>query len=245
MSEKNLIERWKNLKQSNITELQCKLCNEIYNINQFKIYKTNDIFHAGELIRYQCPNCDVIFGDLRFLNLDQKEIDQDYIDLYSYYKEGDTTDYILNSLKECNLDKNWEGLDFACGGWNRHLKILNDLGYNVSGYDKYIKNRDYMLDDIKGKIFDYIFSNNYIEHLIHPIQDLEGILSHLKPGGLLILITECFDYRIEYTHYHTFFFIGRSISYLEKKLNIKLILDKRINVNYNQFTFIKVFQKKE
>ena len=93
-SKERQIIRWKNLQQPNINVLQCYICKYENTINNYSKFEANDIFNAGRLIRYKCPNCDVIFGDLRFLNLPIDEINNDYEDLYSYYKEGDTTQYI-------------------------------------------------------------------------------------------------------------------------------------------------------
>ena len=69
MSKQNLINRWSKLSQIHPRFLKCPICDYHENIQTFKIYKSNDIFYGGELIRYECPNCNLIFGDLRFLNL--------------------------------------------------------------------------------------------------------------------------------------------------------------------------------
>ena len=71
MSKNRLINRWKNinLTYTSKTEISCYVCDFNINIPSCKIYKDSDIFEAGELIRYQCQNCDVIFGDLSFLNM--------------------------------------------------------------------------------------------------------------------------------------------------------------------------------
>ena len=105
MSKENLINRWKKLSQIYSKFLKCPICDFYNEIDLFKIYKSNDIFYAGELIRYECPNCNLIFGDLRFLNLSRDEIKQDYIDLYSFYEEGDTTKYIYHIFKFLNFCK--------------------------------------------------------------------------------------------------------------------------------------------
>lgn len=219
-----LLDRWSKLKQPVLTHLQCPICDHFNEISQFKVYTTEDLFWVGTLIRYQCPNCDVIFGDLRFLNLSNEEIGNDYLDLYSCYSEGDPTVSTLAVLKLSNtFDKSKTYCDWACGSWNTVVPSLKAEGYNVVGYDRYCSPKDYILREIGDRKFDVIFSNNYIEHVIHPYEDLKEIISHVNQGGYLIFITQCFDYRIEYTHYHTFFFIGKSISVLCSKLNIELV----------------------
>ena len=103
LAEEKMINRWKQLKQPEIVDLQCYICDYKSSISDYKQYTSHDIFNAGDIIRYQCPNCDVIFGDLRFLKLSKEEINDDYTDLYSYYKESDTTKYILEVFDKLNL----------------------------------------------------------------------------------------------------------------------------------------------
>jgi hypothetical protein len=199
--EQRLINRWKNIKQLKIDNLQCYICDYYGDISNYKILKTNDIFHAGELIRYQCPVCDVIFGDLRFLTLPLYEINNDYSDLYSYYKEGDTTKYVLQCIDKIDIfkDKSKKYLDYACGDWNKVVETLSKQGYDIKGYDKYVNNNN-ILNNIDNLMFDVIYTNNYFEHIIHPIQDLNKIIEHININGYLILITPCCEYVYEYTH---------------------------------------------
>jgi len=246
MSKERLLQRWKNLKQPNVNELTCYVCYYKNNINNFKVFKAIDMFEAGELIRYECPECNVIFGDLRFLNLSREEISNDYIDLYSYYSEGDTTNYILDTLATLDVFKDLSKsyLDYACGKWNNAVKILKDRGYNIHGYDKYVEsNNELFINDITNMKFDIVYNNNYIEHVINPYEDLLKIVECINKQGYLILISPCFEYTIEYTHYHTFFFSDKSLNILSKKLGLELIDSKKIFFQDNQFTIVKVFKK--
>lgn len=246
MSKERLIERWKNLKQPIINELTCYVCNYKNNIDIFNVLKTNDIFEAGELIRYECPECNLIFGDLRFLNLSNEEIENDYIDAYSYYSEGNTKNYILDALNSLDLfkDKNKSYLDYACGKKNTTIEMLFDKGYNIYGYDKYVEcNSKFFINNITNMKFDVIYCNNYIEHLIKPYEDLLKMVEHINKGGYLILISSCFEYVIEYTHYHTFFFSDKSLNILAEKLDLEFIDSKKIYFSDGEFTIIKVFKK--
>ena len=128
MSKNRLISRWQNIKRQEIFLINCKLCNFNINLETCKNYKDNDIFEAGELIRHQCPNCDVIFGDLRFLNMEIDEIAEDYKDVYSFYNESDTSNYILEVLNIINLGKDKKYLDYACGKQETTLNLLNQNG---------------------------------------------------------------------------------------------------------------------
>lgn len=246
MSKKRLIARWKNLLQPNLSELTCIICEYNDKIEKFEKYYTSDIFYAGELIRYKCPKCDVIFGDMRFLNMDKNEISNDYMDVYSFFNEGDTSGYILHVINTINLGKDKTYLDYACGKSCQTLNLLKQSGYNINGYDAFVTNdHPNFINTIDDNMkFDVVYSNNYIEHLINPYEDLSKLINLLNDGGKLVMISSCWEYVIEYTHYHTFFFLGRSIDYLCDKLNIKLVYDNKIMLNDNEFTIVKIFEKR-
>jgi SAM-dependent methyltransferase len=244
-SKNRLTNRWKHIKSIIPSKLKCYICCYEDNLNKFREYVALDIFEAGRIIRYECPKCNLIFGDLRFLNLSEIEISKDYQDVYTFFQEADTTNYIIESLKSVNCidDKNKTYLDFACGDKNNIILRLKEDGYNIYGYDKYTNNQTYIMKELEDKKFDVIFSNNYIEHVIDPINDIKFILDHLNEDGKLVLISSCFEYAIEYTHYHTFFFIGKSLDILCEKVGMKLIESKKLQFTSNDFTYVKVFQK--
>lgn len=244
-SKGRLINRWKYIKDKKIESIKCYVCDYQNNIEYFKEYLAQDMFYAGLLKRYQCPNCELIFGDLRFINLSLDEISKDYQDVYTFFSEHDTTEYIIKSLDSVNCldDKSKSYLDFACGDTNGVITELKHKGYNIIGYDKYTNNKDYILKELNDNKFDIIFSNNYIEHVINPIEDIKYILSHINTGGKLVLISSCFEYAIEYTHYHTFFFIGKSLDILCQKTGMKLVESKKLDLDKDVFTYVKVFEK--
>jgi len=244
MSKDRLISRWQNIKRPEISEINCKLCEFNINLTTCKNYKDNDIFEAGELIRYQCPNCDVIFGDLRFLNMEIDEISKDYEDAYSFFNEGETSNFILSVLNTINLGKCKTYLDYACGKNENNLNLLNQNGYNTYGFDSYVEmNHPKFLSIINENLkFDIVYSNNFIEHVINPFDDLNKLINLLNSNGKLVLISPCWEYCISFTHYHTFFFVGRSIENLCNKLKIKEIYSKKINFE-NDFTIVKIFEK--
>lgn len=175
----------------------------------------------------------------------KEEISQDYTDVYSYYKEGNTSKYILHCLDRINLGKDKVYLDYACGNNIETLNLLNNNNYNVYGYDAYVNNthNKYIknINDIKN--IDIIYSNNFIEHVIEPFEDVKVLVDLLNDKGKLVLISPCWEYNYEFTHFHTFFFLGKSIQYLCEKLNIREVFSEKINFEDGEFTIIKIFEK--
>lgn len=231
-SKERQIERWSKLKQPELTELTCIICNnnDLYE-NFNKIY-ANDIFCAGTIIRHQCPKCSLIFGDLRFLNLSDEEILKDYEDTYSYFTECDNIDIQFNCINSVNFfsNKNLKYLDYACGT-GKFASFLKNEGYNIIGYDKYVKT-DNVLNDIDNLKFDIIFSNNFIEHLTNPIEQVKTILNHLNYNGYLVFMSDCIDnYGVEFTHFHTYYYLGKSLEILFNTLNLTIIERKTVDGN--------------
>lgn len=248
-SQDRLIARWCNFQQPILNELECRICKHTNIITNYKKYYSNDMFHAGQLVRYQCPNCDVIFGDLRFLGLPASEIDDDYSDLYSYHKEGNSGPIFYECMKQIPyfLDKTKSILDFAAGVWSSLIPSFRDDGYNIIGYDKYVENCNYIVPSIEGCKFDIVYTSNYIEHVIDPVKNFKELMTHVEDDGVLIMIGPCFDYHMPNTHYHTFFFVNdKSLNYICNDVGIYIKDSYRISVaSYpeNPIT-IKVFARR-
>jgi len=228
-SKERQIKRWSTLTQPNLKTLTCIICNNTDLYNNFKKLYADDVFCAGKLIRHQCPNCSLIFGDLRFLNLSEEQILNDHSDTYSYFTEGDNVKEVFECINSIDifLNKNLTYLDYACGT-GKFMSCLKNIGYNINGYDKYVKG-DNILNDISSMTFEVIFSNNFIEHLINPIEQIKDMLNHLNYNGYLIFISDCIDeYNVEFTHFHTYYYVGNSFKLLCDKLNLTIVESKNI-----------------
>ena len=238
-SKERQINRYNNIQTINPHILNCTICDYTDTNTKFSKLYANDMFNAGELIRHKCPNCGLIFGDLRILHLSEEEFKNDHDDVYSYFSEGDTVPYILNNIDSINIfkNKNLKYLDYACG-IGKMIPILQNKGYNIYGYDKYVKNTN-VLNNIDNMKFDVIYANNFIEHVTKPIEDIKHLLLHLNDDGFLIFMSDCIDeYIIEHTHYHLYFYTGESFNILCKKLNLNIIDNKTVGP-----CKIKVLQK--
>ena len=69
--------------------------------------------------------------------------------------------------------------------------------------------------------FDRIFSNDLIEHLRFPVEELRFMRGLLKEDGAMYHATGCYEYAFEYTRFHLFFFTGRSLRLLAEKKRIE------------------------
>jgi len=82
------------------------------------------------------------------------------------------------------------------------------MGYNLISYDFAFK------DSLPDILFDGIMSNSLIEHLQNPIETFKLFNRMLKPDGVMSHSTDCYEYKIEYTSFHLYFYEGTSLSML-------------------------------
>jgi hypothetical protein len=191
---------------------------------------------SQHLIRYQCSNCDVVFGSEEMINLSADRLSKAYQELYnSGHREGDTTHVelsLFNMLKPTTsgIYVNWGA------GTNRTSIELAKQGYQLFNYDPGIPSNvpGYIsADNLKNLKFDGIISNNVLDHLQNPIYDLLLMKSLLKPGGKMVHASDGFRYRINYTKFHLYFFIGKSTSYLSQTIGMSADLILLPNEQYD------------
>ena len=179
----------------------------------FKIYTSECQFGGGHLERYQCPNCDAIFGPQKYLDLDDSFVTADYDLLYSRYSEGDSTEDELKTFRSTSPQAGLLYLNWGCGSWSKTIPQLRAQGFDVWGYEPsaeeshgaIVKTRD----EIMAK-FHAIFSNNVIEHFRDPIAQFEDFRNVLTDDGIMAHSSPCYDYTYAFTRFHTLFLLGKS-----------------------------------
>lgn len=214
-------------KQTNFERVRkCPLCNYEGAQEEFRTYATQCIFEGGTLTRHQCPVCDVIFGADKMFHLTDAELTQDYVWHYRAFSEGDSTELELRAFHAMKPTKQGIYLNYGAGSWSKTIQILRGEGWNVYAYEPHSASSSgeaHIITDretLSTMRFDGIFSNNLLEHLRYPVQELIFMRSLLKPVALMSHATPCFEYLYEYTRFHLFFFLGRSRGVLAKKAGL-------------------------
>lgn len=204
----------------------CPLCGYQGLSEQFPVFVSQCIFGGGRLMRYQCPKCDVIYGAKKMFALNSAELTQDYESHYRVFQEGDSTEQEIRAFHLLNPDKDGIYLNYGAGGWSKSLEVLRGRGWNVFAFephDSASSNTDYLIKskaDLLRMRFDGIFSNNVLEHLRYPVEEICFMKDVLKEGGRMSHATPCFEYLYEYTRFHLYFYLGRSRSLLAEKANL-------------------------
>jgi Methyltransferase domain len=210
--------------------LTCPICKTKYDRVDLKKFESDCIFSPIEginqhLIRYQCLNCDVIFGPEDMLNLSASQLGKAYQDLYkSGNREGDSTHVEVSLFNRLNPTSNGTYVNWGAGTNHTSIEIAKQ-GYKLLNYDPGIPNNvtGYItINEIKQSKFDGIFSNNVLDHLQDPVSDLMLMKSLLKPGAKMIHASDGFKYKIDFTKFHLYFFIGRSVQYLSQIIEMKM-----------------------
>ncbi|MEA5462706.1 class I SAM-dependent methyltransferase [Leptothoe sp. PORK10 BA2] len=206
----------------------CPLCNQNLKGTSLQVFESHCIFGGGDLLRYQCPHCDVIFGPTKILHLSPKALSREYFWHYQAYSEGDSTQLELRAFYAMKPKRNGLYLNWGAGRWSNTLQILRAEGWNVLGYDPFSPpstDTDLYIQDenqLSNHNFDGIFSNNVLEHLQDPIADILKMKAILKDEGSMVHATPCFEYMYEYTRFHVFFFLGRSRQLLAEQAAMEL-----------------------
>ena len=117
------------------------------------------------------------------------------------------------------------GLDFGCGPGPLLAHMLREAGHTVELYDLYYANRP----EVLNHRYDFVVSTEVVEHLAAPGKVLQKLLSMLKPGCPLALMTKLVidKTRFQSWHYkndltHISFFSRATFEYFARQLDCDL-----------------------
>lgn len=205
---------------------RCPLCGETLS-GELRRYETECIFHGGRLLRHQCPHCDVIFGPQKMLRLSDADLAEEYRWHYTISEEGDSLTKELRAFEELRPRKDGVYLNYGAGRWSHTREHLRAQGWNVYDYEPYSQSEgEFVITDrnrLSGMAFDGLFSQDVVEHLRHPAEEMRFMSSLLKEGGRMVHVTGCWEYMYEYTRFHFFFFLGRSREVLARESGLHLV----------------------
>lgn len=209
-------------------ELTCALCQHSGPAPTFTPFESQCIFEGGAIVRHQCPECDVIFGSAPMLALSAEELTQEYEWHYRVFTEGDSTDQELRAFHALGPEKDKKYVNWGSGAWSNTIDVLRAEGWQVYGFEPHgsaVGGSDAILTTIEQLAQlqpQGIFSNNVLEHLRHPVEELQAMANLLPSDGLMSHATPCFEYRFEFTRFHLFFFLGRSRSLLARQAGLQI-----------------------
>lgn len=144
-----------------------------------------------------CNACRLIFAELQNQPSEKSEKER-----YLTHNNGIQHQGYVKFLKQAIepalpfLSKGMHGLDFGCGPTPTLSIIIERMGFLCDDYDPLF------FPDIPKKKYDFIFATESFEHFFLPAQEIMRITSLLKPGGLLIVMTETWKSTKAFAHWH-------------------------------------------
>lgn len=72
-------------------------------------------------------------------------------------------------------------------------------------------------------IFEGIFSNNVIEHMVRPVHEFRYFHALLAPGGRMAHASPCYRYDYAFSRFHVIFLTGNSPDVLAQRSGFRLV----------------------
>jgi hypothetical protein len=174
----------------------------------------------------RCCHCELVFVPESFW-LSQEEEKATY-DLHENDPLDEAYRRFLSRLSEPLLQKlrgKQHGLDFGCGPGPALSLLLQAGGMQVDLYDRFYFNDRSLLE----KNYDFICATEVLEHLHQPGSEFERLVSMLKTGGWLGIMTKLVinEQAFKNWHYirdmtHICFYSRSTFEYLARRFNMQV-----------------------
>lgn len=221
---------------------KCKICNTNLDLSKCQVFMATCFLTQAPLKRFKCSTCGVIFGTIDMILKTSEQMKSDYVFCDSVFKDNNSIDYETQTFNSLKPDKGGLYLNFGCGYNCTTIPTLRSSGWNIVGFEPFVPGPNpgpYIIQNkqelLKYK-FDGIISNNLLEHLQDPVQDLLFMKSLLKDkSGLMAHSTANYKYLYEYSKYHLYFFVDKAVNYMCQSAGLivkEIITDNHEYINY-------------
>lgn len=190
---------------------------------------------------FLCPECALVFKNPDiFLSSDED------VERYSSHQNNsedqgyrDFLGKLAHPMKEF-LPSHFEGLDFGCGPGPTLSFILEDMGGEMENYDPiFFPDAHLLIPDT----YDVVTSTEAVEHFKTPERDWDLLVSLVKDGGLLGVMTQFYKTEIDFKSWwykndptHVVFYQEKTLSYIAEKYNLETL--------YNDQKSVVIFRKR-
>jgi len=168
---------------------------------------------------FRCSQCKSAFADpSNHLSYDDEE--SRYLEHNNDIYDPGYRDFV-KPIIETVLSKflpEHEGLDFGAGTGPVISQMLTENGYCIKQFDPFFCNKP----EVLTRQYDYIVCCEVIEHFHNPYREFIQLKSLLKPGGMLICMTDIFYDDIDFAKWyykndptHVFFYHPTSLSFIK------------------------------
>ncbi len=190
---------------------------------------------ANKPIRYAvCLQCELIQKTQTTPSLKEEKTQYDYHD--NSFENSGYVDY-LNRFATEAVDpfiKAGKGLEFGSGPGPVLFALLKKRGFDMRHYDPFYHPEQ----SVFKTTYDLITSTEVFEHFQNPLKEIKRLISLLKPGGILAVMT-CFHpkndavflkwwYRRDITH--LVFYTENTFKYLTTLYPITIVYSNHKNI---------------
>jgi SAM-dependent methyltransferase len=126
----------------------------------------------------------------------------------------------ITELVKQRFECSHKGLDFGAGHAPVITHVLSEAGYDIQPYDPLFFDEPALLE----AAYDYICSCEVIEHFHQPAESFALLRRLLKPGGMLLCMTELYHEGIDFHRWnykndptHVFMYHCNTIRYIAEK----------------------------
>lgn len=167
----------------------CSLCS----------YPANLFAENSKRAYFKCPRCDLIFASpTSRLDITTEKLRYDQ-------HENDPKDLryrnFLNRVAQPLLRKltpGMHGLDYGCGPGPTLSVMLEEAGMVMALYDPYYANDSSAL----LKQYDFVTCTEVVEHFHCPAEDWQQLVTLLRPGGWLGVMTTLVDLEVDFLDWY-------------------------------------------
>lgn len=211
--------------------MQCPLCSSL----STKSYHITPLPHQSHY--YLCSDCFLIFTDPQYI-LEQSEEKGRYDQHHNDSKDEGYRKFLRTLTEPLNklLAPNSYGLDFGCGPGPTLSLIMSELGHKTELYDPYY----FPNEDILKNTFDFITSTEVFEHLSKPKLEIEKLMSALKPGGYLAIMTQFYFDNTDFASWwykndptHICFYHHKTMEWIAEHYQLNIVLMTKNIVIYS------------
>ncbi len=189
---------------------------------------TEPYYSDAERDYQQCNHCKLVFVPCHFwLTRDEEK------GVYDLHKNDPEDGGYLRFLSRMatplleRLEGQCHGLDFGCGPGPALFQLFHEHKHQVKLYDPLYYNDPTLL----SQKYDFICATEVVEHLQSPASELTRIVSLLKPGAWLGIMTKLVIDKIAFRNWHYIrdpthicFFSRATLVWLAEHYNLELTI---------------------
>lgn len=207
----------------------CILCN---NSSIFSLEFTKKYKKLGNRSYIQCPECDLIFVPQVF-HLSLREEEERYkLHHNTISNEGYVHNFneIISLVRQYCPDIN-SVLDYGCGPGPVLAELLKRNGFECDIYDPIF------FPEYPSSSYDLVISTEVFEHFREVRTELERVISLIRPGGFLAIMTSLHDPLLNFEEWwyhsdptHISFFSMKTFDWISRRYGLNLIFANTKNL---------------